>query len=112
MRDTARRNTRETRPTYRRAVPEVLFDVRWPDGSTQSFYSPSLIVEEYFRAGHTYPVGDFVDTSRTCMRIADQRVRQKYGFGCAQSVATMAGIEQAATRFAADEHVTLEAFRH
>jgi hypothetical protein len=45
------------------------------------------------------------------MRIADQRVRQKYGFGCAQSVATMAGIEQAAARFTADEHVTLEAFR-
>ena len=68
-------------------------------------------MEEYFRAGGSYPVAEFVDTSRTCMRIADQRVRQKYGVGCAQSAATMAGIEQAAARFAADEHVTLEAFR-
>ncbi|GAA4552313.1 MSMEG_0570 family nitrogen starvation response protein [Pseudonocardia xishanensis] len=96
---------------YRRPVPEVLFDVRWPDGSTQSFYSPSLIVEDYFRAGRTYPVAEFVDTSRTCMRIADQRVRRKYGFGCAESVATMAGIERAAARFADTDEVTLEAFR-
>jgi uncharacterized repeat protein (TIGR04042 family) len=92
-------------------VPEVLFDVRWPDGSRQTFYSPSLIVEEHFRAGGTYPVAEFVDTSRTCMRIADQRVRQKYGFGCAQSVATMAGIERAAARYADTDHVTLESFR-
>ncbi|MCE0766288.1 MSMEG_0570 family nitrogen starvation response protein [Pseudonocardia kujensis] len=92
-------------------MPEVIFDVRWPDGSRQSFYSPSLIVEEHFRAGGSYPVADFVDTSRTCMRIADQRVRQKYGVGCAQSVVTMAGIERSAARFAGDEHVTLEAFR-
>jgi len=101
----------DTRAFYRRRVPEVLFDVRWPDGSTQSFYSPSLIVEDYFRAGANYPVAEFVDTSRVCMRIADQRVRQKYGFGCAQSVATMAGIEQAAARFAGTDEVTLEAFR-
>jgi uncharacterized repeat protein (TIGR04042 family) len=100
-----------TTAIYRRGVPEVLFDVRWPDGSRQTFYSPSLIVEEHFLAGRTYPVAEFVDTSRACMRIADQRVRQKYGFGCAESVATMAGIEQAAARFAATDHVTLESFR-
>lgn len=106
-----RRNTAVTSALYGRAVPEVLFDVRWPDGSRQTFYSPSLIVEERFSAGADYPVADFVDTSRVCMRIADQRVREKFGFGCSQSVATLAGIEQAAARFAGTDRVTLEAFR-
>jgi uncharacterized repeat protein (TIGR04042 family) len=104
-------NAPETGPIYGRAVPEVLFDVRWPDGSTQSFYSPSLIVEEYFDAGSAYPLEDFVERSRECMRIADQRVRAKYGVGCAQSVMTMAGIERTAARFATGGSVTLEAFR-
>jgi uncharacterized repeat protein (TIGR04042 family) len=56
-------------------MPEIFFDVRWPDGSTESYYSPSLIVEEHFRADSGYPVAEFVRRARTCMRIADS------GFG-------------------------------
>lgn len=92
-------------------MPEIFFDVRWPDGSTESFYSPSLIVEEHFSAGSGYPVSDFVERSRTCMRIADGRVRAKYGFGCAESKRTLARIEASATRFESDDEVTLETFR-
>jgi len=96
---------------YRRGVPEMLFDVRWPDGSTQSFYSPSLVVEDHLRVGAGYPVAEFVDIGRTCMRIADERVRAKYGFGCAQSVETLARIEAAAARFDAAAEVTVERFQ-
>ena len=92
-------------------MPEIFSDVRWPDGSTESFYSPSLIVEEHFSAGAGYLVSEFVELSRTCMRIADDRVRAKYGFGCAESKRTLARIEVAATRFAGDAEVTLETFR-
>jgi uncharacterized repeat protein (TIGR04042 family) len=92
-------------------MPEVFFDVRWPDGSAESFYSPSLIVEEHFGAGLGYTVSEFVRRSRTCMRIADDRVRAKYGFGCAESMWTIARIEASAARFAATDEVKLETFR-
>jgi uncharacterized repeat protein (TIGR04042 family) len=82
-------------------VPDVLFDVRWPDGSTQSFYSPSLIVKDYFEAGAQYSLDDFLARTRECMTIADERVRAKYGIGCSESAMTLAGVEYGVRRFTA-----------
>ncbi|GEL21896.1 hypothetical protein PSU4_08500 [Pseudonocardia sulfidoxydans NBRC 16205] len=100
-------------------MPDVVFDVRWPDGSTQSFYSPSLIVKDYFEAGAQYTLDDFVARTREAMRLADERVRAKYGMGCSESAMTLAGVEYGARRFAegADDtaagagKVTIERFR-
>lgn len=89
----------------------MMFDVRWPDGSSRSCYSPSLIIEEYLSAGSGYPVSDFLDRSRTCLRIADERVREKYGFGCAQSRRTLTLITESASRFDPSAEITIEAFR-
>jgi uncharacterized repeat protein (TIGR04042 family) len=89
----------------------MLFDVRWPDGSTESFYSPSLIVAEYLREGTGYPVAEFVDLTRTCMQIADQRVRARYGIGCSESAYTLSRVEDAAKRFEGAQEVTVERFR-
>lgn len=80
-------------------VPEMLFEVRWPDGSHQTYYSPSLIVREYLEAGHDYPVADFVDRIREAMGIADARVRAKYGMGCSMAPVAVAQIEAAAGGF-------------
>jgi hypothetical protein len=44
-----------------RRLPEVLVDVRRPDGSQEWLHSPSTVVEEVFRAGETYPLADFVE---------------------------------------------------
>ncbi|GAY11596.1 MSMEG_0570 family nitrogen starvation response protein [Pseudonocardia sp. N23] len=101
-------------------MPDVVFDVRWPDGSTQSFYSPSLIVKDYFEAGAEYTLDDFVTRTRECMTLADERVRAKYGMGCSESAMTLAGVEYGVKRFKAreaagdsdaDGKVTLERFR-
>ncbi|MBN9111523.1 MAG: MSMEG_0570 family nitrogen starvation response protein [Pseudonocardia sp.] len=81
-------------------MPDVVFDVRWPDGSTQSFYSPSLIVKDYFEAGAEYTLADFVARTREAMTLADERVRAKYGMGCSESAMTLAGVEYGARRFA------------
>ncbi|MEU6701038.1 MSMEG_0570 family nitrogen starvation response protein [Pseudonocardia sp. NPDC046786] len=89
----------------------MMFDVRWPDGTEVSYYSPSLVVEEHLAAGVSYPVADFLDRSRTCMEIADARVRAKYGFGCSQSARTIALITAAAGRFAPTDEVRVESFR-
>ncbi len=91
-------------------MPEILFDVRWPDGSQQSFYSPSLIVAEYLEAGGEYPVADFVGRCRESLTIAGDRVYAKYGMRCAESSISIAAIERAAAAFT-DGAVRVEGFR-
>jgi uncharacterized repeat protein (TIGR04042 family) len=81
-------------------MPEMYFRVRWPDGETQRCYSPSTVVEDFFSPGTAYPLADFVERSRRALTIADERVRQKYGFGCAGATTQLADIEAGAAAFA------------
>jgi uncharacterized repeat protein (TIGR04042 family) len=91
-------------------MPEVEFDVRWPDGRSQSVYSPSLVVEEVFTAGHPYPVPEFLALSRQAMATASDRVQARWGFPCSRAAATLAAIEERAAGFT-DGEVTVTAFR-
>ncbi|GAA1323323.1 MSMEG_0570 family nitrogen starvation response protein [Pseudonocardia xinjiangensis] len=81
-------------------MPEMTFEIRWPDGSARHYYSPSLVVEEYLTAGESYPVEEFVRRSREALGIAGERVRAKYGFPCSRAAASLAAIEQTAAGFA------------
>jgi uncharacterized repeat protein (TIGR04042 family) len=92
-------------------VPETYFRVSWPDGSTQRCYSPSLIVEEFFRAGQAYPVGEFLERSTEALGIASDRVREKYGFACSQTSAQLAEIRSRAEMYGdANAQVIVEGF--
>lgn len=93
-------------------MPEMHFRVRWPDGSAQRCYSPSLVIKDFFSPGESYPVADFLERSRTALAIASDRVRAKYGFACGSAAAQLEAIERAAARFEArpDARVTVEAF--
>ncbi len=74
-------------------MPEVLFTVQMPDGEEYTCYSPSTVVREYFAAGETLPLAEFVARSRSAYAAANERVRAKYGVGCASAVAQLAEIE-------------------
>ena len=76
------------------------FHVRWPDASESRCYSPSLVVKDYLQPGATYPLADFLDKSRTALRIASDRVEAKYGFACSAALDQLAQIEHTAARFA------------
>ena len=93
-------------------MPEMHFTVRWPDGSTERCYSPSLVVEDFLAPGIAYALDDFVERSRTALTVASQRVQAKYGIGCAQVAAQLAHIERRAGSFAGVGRamVTVEAF--
>lgn len=91
-------------------MPEIYVDVRWPDGSPQQFYSPSLVVEEYLEAGRQYALADFVDRSREALGIASERVRARYGMPCSLAAVSLADIEQRAAGFV-DGAVWVERFR-
>ncbi len=91
-------------------MPEMHFAVRWPDGRPMRCYSPSLVIKDWFAPGGQYPVADFLHRARSAYRIADERVRARWGWSCAHAASQLAEIEREAGRFAADALVQVEEF--
>ncbi len=85
-------------------MPEIYFQIAWPDNSENSCYSPSLIVQEYFSPDTEYDLVDFVERSRTALNIASDRVRAKYGFPCGLALRQLQEIETKAIKFAELNH--------
>jgi uncharacterized repeat protein (TIGR04042 family) len=80
-------------------MPEIRFQIQWPDGSQDTCYSPSLVVEEYFTPGNQYALEDFVERSRTALHIASDRVQTKYGFPCGLALGQLQAIEAKANQY-------------
>ena len=93
-------------------MPEMLFRIRWPDGTAEDCYSPSLVIRDFFDPGESYALADFLTRSRTALRIASDRVEAKYGRACSLAAAQLARIETAAKTFSDLPHarVTVETF--
>jgi uncharacterized repeat protein (TIGR04042 family) len=51
-------------------MPEMHFNVRWPDERIEACYSPSLVIKDHFVAGTTYALDDFRERSRIALTIA------------------------------------------
>lgn len=77
-------------------MPEINFKIQWPDGKQETCYSPSLIVKDYFDVGEAYPVADFLEKSREALKIASERVQEKYGFPCSRALGQLRQIESTA----------------
>jgi uncharacterized repeat protein (TIGR04042 family) len=93
-------------------MPEMRFRIRWPDDSTETCYSPSLVIKDYFSIGADYPLADFLARSRAALNIASERVRAKHGMPCSRALAQLARIEVAAAAFTnvSDARVTVDGF--
>ena len=63
-------------------MPEMRFQIEWPDGDRQICYSPSLVIKEHLDPGRAYALGDFVARCERALEIVSERVRAKYGFPC------------------------------
>jgi len=81
-------------------MPEMHFRVHWPNGVVETCYSPSLVIRDYFSAGESYALADFVERSRTALTIASDRVQAKYGHACSRAKVQLARIESVARTFA------------
>lgn len=81
-------------------MPEINFQIQWPDGSQEVCYSPSLIVKEYFSPDREYDMKDFVERSRTALQIGSARVLAKYGFPCSKALGQLSKIEIKASHYA------------
>ncbi|MCL8482899.1 MULTISPECIES: MSMEG_0570 family nitrogen starvation response protein [Bradyrhizobium] len=93
-------------------MPEMIFHVRWPDGTEEACYSPSLVIKEHFAEGESYALPDFLARSRTALTLASERVREKFGFACSRAMGQLAQIEATAARFetAPEARVAIIAF--
>lgn len=83
-------------------MPVMHFRVQWPDGTEVNCYSPSTIVGEFFAAGDSYALSEFVERSREALHIGSERVREKYGFACSAAMDQLAQIERQAEGFSSD----------
>ncbi|WP_018016135.1 MSMEG_0570 family nitrogen starvation response protein [Teredinibacter turnerae] len=63
-------------------MPAVYFEVAWPDGDCQTYYSPSTVIHQTFQAGDEYPLDDFATRVNSALELASARVQAKYGFAC------------------------------
>jgi len=81
-------------------MPEMRFTIRWPDGLSESCYSPSLVIKDFFAPGQHYALDDFLARSRTALMIASDRVKEKYGMACSRAMGQLARIEGAGRAFA------------
>ncbi|MFB7718400.1 MSMEG_0570 family nitrogen starvation response protein [Nocardia sp. NPDC056100] len=79
-------------------MPEMHFQVRWPDGAVQHCYSPSLVIHDHLTVGIDYPIEEFLTHVRTALTLASERVRAKYGFACTSAAHTLETIETAAAQ--------------
>jgi uncharacterized repeat protein (TIGR04042 family) len=84
-------------------MPEMHVRLRWPDGTRERVYSPSLVLAEHLEAGVAYPLDDFARRSRVALTEAGERVRARYGFPCTRAAASLAGIEARVRTYAAGE---------
>jgi uncharacterized repeat protein (TIGR04042 family) len=93
-------------------MPEMRFHIRWPDGSAEACYSPSLVIKDFFSPGESYPLAEFLARNRTALNIASDRVEAKYGRACSLAAAQLARIETVAKTFAnvRRARVTVDAF--
>jgi uncharacterized repeat protein (TIGR04042 family) len=80
-------------------MPEMQFQIRWPDGAIEQCYSPSLVIRDHLDVGETYSIAEFLRRSRVALTIASDRVREKYGFACARAMGQLARLEAAAGQF-------------
>ena len=80
-------------------MPEINFQIQWPDGTKQICYSPSLVVKQYFNPGETYELAEFVAKSRTALNIASDRVKEAYGFSCSRALGQLKQIEDKASEY-------------
>ncbi len=67
-------------------MPEIRFQIQWPDDSEETCYSPSLIVQKYFEVGKSYDLDDFVQRSQDSLTIASDRVKAKFGYPCGLAI--------------------------
>jgi len=80
-------------------MPEMTVTVRWPGGSVERHYSPSLVMHDHMKTGAAYTVAEFAERAQAGLGEARERVRAKYGFCCTGAIDSAARIQELAAAY-------------
>jgi len=89
-------------------MPAMHYQLRWPDASESTCYSPSLVIKDYFQPGTSYALPEFLQRIREVTQIASDRVAAKFGYACSRASDQLTTIETQAARFADDPDARVE----
>ena len=88
-----------------RSMPEVRFQLEWPDGQSSTLYSPSTVILDYFRPGDSLLVSELEERGVKALRAASERVRARYGFACTRTDEEESQLRQWISRYSSDDTV-------
>jgi len=88
-------------------MPETVFTIQLPDGSGHSCYSPSSIVLKYFKVGDKLSNKEFLKKAQESLKIASDRVEQKFGFQCTGAINSLREIEELSGQFGPEEIIQI-----
>ena len=86
-------------------MPEVRFQLEWPDGKSSTLYSPSTVILDYFRPGDSMLVSELEARGVEALRAASERVRARYGFACTRTDEEESQLLQWVSRYSSDDTV-------
>jgi len=89
-------------------MPALHYQLRWPDASVQTCYSPSLVIKDFLEPHTSYPLPDFLQRLREATQIASDRVEAKFGFVCSRAMDNLAAVEETAQRFTDQPQARIE----
>lgn len=94
-------------------MPDMHFDVLWPNGQHETCYSPSTVIQQHLQVGKEYDLSDFVQLSQIALNEASERVKAKFGYYCSSAIHQLDTIEQRAKQFEqhAEPKVIVQAIR-
>ncbi|MGD8863051.1 MAG: MSMEG_0570 family nitrogen starvation response protein [Myxococcales bacterium] len=88
-------------------MPEMLFDVMWPDDSLDRCYSPSTVIQKHVRTDTSYALEELLENLRAGLTEAGERISQRFGHYCSGARDQLARLEAKSARFAPQEQVRI-----
>jgi len=88
-------------------MPETTFTIGLPDGSQMDCYSPSSIVLDYFSEGDVLTNSIFLTKAQESLKIASDRVEEKYGFQCTGALNSLKRIQKISSNFKHDDKIVV-----
>lgn len=86
-------------------MPEVRFQLEWPDGQISTLYSPSTVILDYFQPGEYLLVSELESRGVEALREASERVRTRYGFACTRTNEEESQLREWISHYSSDETV-------
>ena len=86
-------------------MPEVRFQLEWPDGQSSTLYSPSTVILDYLQSGDSLLVSELEDRGVEALRAASERVRERFGIACTRADEEESQLRTWVSRYTSDDMV-------